>query len=110
MNPCHEGHYIVDSILQSITITNVVNEWVTGISVLALIYGQTQQHYWIFTLPVCILEWTLWDPYTYKNISMPESVQKFACKCVWNGGTWTTTACYTCWVSHGCLHVSSLWN
>ena len=23
---------------------------------------------------------TLWDPYTYKNISMPESVQKFACK------------------------------
>ena len=80
LNPCHEGHYIVDNILKSILIMNVVNEWVTGISVLALIHGQTQQHYWTFTLPVCILEWTLWDPYTYKNISMPESVQKFACK------------------------------
>ena len=55
LNPCHEGHYVVDSVLQSILIMNVVNEsilimnvvneWVTGISILALIHGQTQQHY-----------------------------------------------------------------
>jgi len=49
---------------------------------------------------------TLWDPYTYKNIFMLESVQKFACVFEMVGLK-TTTACYTCWVSHASLQVDS---